>query len=850
MNLRSFSVPVVCCVVLVSGAMAQDEDLGTLAGKAREAMTAGNWEEALGLYHGALARFGENNPLQAFGPQFGAVYFHKGTCEMKLKRWDDAMKSFEICYRDFPNAGPEAEAGNVFQKMALLKWGEAAMGAEKWELAISQFRKFIKERDRTRDVYPQGPFHIGMAVCEYHLGRIPEGNESLEIALGNKHGFPTPDTGIVAGFQALVRAVIASRNEQALLDFIGKNRGELTIEPFAMHPYSRVFLKLAGDAIGADMPRAAMELYQFVPSTDAAMDDIRSRLKSMGGLESVRDGVDILIRKQLEAELAELENESRGRNSVEMVKLAGTALLHEKLGNVRGAFAAYQQLETHYPTSGKREENLANLIRICSIVSTGAETRRHAEVFVKTFPDSPHLPAVRRMLLCSLLNDGQYEAAVEVAAPMLGMLKTGTPEHDLCLHVLGASYFHTFRFDKAKPLLDEHVAMYPKSAFAMQAAFFRASNLTRLGQWKEAAGLLDAFLTDYPDGSENIYLPFALCDRAACHFAENQPDPAIGNLERVIEGFPYCPVIDQAYNLKARIELSLGNVNEAERAWLKALEIAESRSNRTIAGESLHSLVSLLAGQPEQARSKDIVRHADRFWKDHAKDSPYRTKVAIAQIRALESAGRSGDALGRLRESICDAAQDPSAGGLDELIQAYTDAYLRKQTAEQLREHFHDFPGIAPDDRIVRPRLRMAVIRVFETIAADGKDDARKAAATALVRTLYQELKTDFAAKDLSDFILVKIGDHLRLKTSTPREALPFYDEVIGRGDVVSRRFAALMGRADIYGESTALTDLDKAITDFTRVSKESKDKAERDYAAGRIAGLQAARSGREAAGK
>ena len=849
MNLRCFSVPIVCCVALVSGAMAQDDDLGSLAGKARAAMTAENWEEALGLYDGALARFGENNPLQAFGPQFGAIYFHKGTCEMKLKRWDNAMKSFEICYRDFPNAGPAAEGGNVFQKMALLKWGEAAMGAEKWELAISQFRKFIKERDRTRDVFPQGPFHIGMAVCEYHLGRIPEGNESLEIALRNKNGFPTPDSGIVAAFQALVRAVVASRNEQALLDFIGKNRGELAIEPFAMHHYSRVFLKLAGDAVAADMPRAAMELYQFVPSTDAAMDDIRARLKSMGGLASVKDGANLLIGKQLEADLAELENERRGKSSVEMVKLAATAVLHEKLGNVRGAFAAYQQLETHYPSSGNREENLANLIRISSLVSTGAETRRDAEVFAKSFPASPHLPAVRRMMLSALFNDGQYEAAVEVAAPMLGMLKSGTPEHDLCLHVLGASYFHTLRFDKARPLLDQHVETYPKSAFAMPAAYFRASNLTRLGQWKEAAGLLDGFLTTYPDASENIYLPFALCDRAACHFAENQPDPAVANLERVIEGFPYCQVIDQAYSLKARIQLSLGNVNEAERAWLKALEIAETRGNRTIAGESLYSLISLLAGQTGQVRTKDIVGHADRFWKDYAKDSPYRTKVAVAQVRAFESAGRTDDALGRLRESIGEAAKDPAAGGFDDLIRSYTDAYLGKHTAEQLKEHFYNFPGIAPDDRIVRPGLRMAVIRVFETTAADAKDDARKAAATAMIKTLYQELKTDFAVKDLSDFILVRIGDHLRLKTSTPREALPFYDEVIGRGDV-SQRFAALMGRADIFGESTALTDLDKAVTDFTRVSKESKDKAERDYAVGRIAGLQATRREREAAGK
>jgi hypothetical protein len=51
--------------------------------------------------------------------------------------------------------------------------------------------------------------------------------------------------------------------------FINKNRGELVIEPYAMQQYSRVFMKLAGEAVSGDMERAAMALYQFVPSTEA-----------------------------------------------------------------------------------------------------------------------------------------------------------------------------------------------------------------------------------------------------------------------------------------------------------------------------------------------------------------------------------------------------------------------------------------------------------------------------------------------------------------------------------------------------------------------------------------------------
>jgi tetratricopeptide (TPR) repeat protein len=120
-----------------------------------------------------------------------------------------------------------------------------------WELAITQFQKFLKERDKTRDKFSQGAFYINMAICHYKLGRIPEGNENLEIAIKNKERFPTPDAAIVAGFQALVTGAIEKRNEQALLDFIAKNRGELIIEPYAMHQYSRLFMKLAGDAVSA-----------------------------------------------------------------------------------------------------------------------------------------------------------------------------------------------------------------------------------------------------------------------------------------------------------------------------------------------------------------------------------------------------------------------------------------------------------------------------------------------------------------------------------------------------------------------------------------------------------------------
>ncbi len=381
MNPRGILISFAIAMVCFQSATALGDDLAAWVGRTHAAMEAGNWEEALSFSAAAVERFGKTDPMGKYGAQFGAIHYRKGICEMKLKRWEEAMQSFEICYRDFPNDGATAENFNMFQKMALLKWGEAAMGAEQWELAISRFSKFILERDKLRDLFPQGVFFISNAVCHYRLGLIPAGNENLEIAIRNKRHFGTPDGGVIAGFQALAAAAVTQKNEQALLDFIGKNRGELMMEPSLMHRYAHVFLKLAGDAGAADMTRAAFALYAFVPATEVALDDAKARGRS-------------------DQEIAELEAELAGTNPPETIKLAATAYLHEKSGNLRGAIAAYQQLETHFPHSENREANLFNLIRTSSRLEQSNKVRIDAATFLRNFPDSPHAKELE-----SLLND-------------------------------------------------------------------------------------------------------------------------------------------------------------------------------------------------------------------------------------------------------------------------------------------------------------------------------------------------------------------------------------------------------------------------------------------------------------
>jgi hypothetical protein len=131
----------------------------------------------------------------------------------------------------------------------------------------------------------------------------------------------------------------------------------------------------------------------------------------------------------------------------------------------------------------------------------------------------------------------------------------------------------------------------------------------------------------------------------------------------------------------------------------------------------------------------------------------------------------------------------------------------------------------------------VAIIGVFEGVIKKSNDEARKRSGSAMIKVLFQNLKTDFAVKDLTNFILVRVGDYLRNNTSTPREALPYYDEALGRQDQ-AYRFAALLGRADVYGKSAGAADIDKGLEDFARVYADSQEKSEREFSLYRMVEL------------
>ncbi len=815
---------------LIGPAHAQLETPQTLNAKATDLMKADKWAEALQVLTECTNRF-DGTALTLYGPQFGVTWYRKGICELRLQKWDDAAKSFETCYQKYANKQDNAGSSNIFAKRALLQWGNAAMGGEDWETALRMFKKFLQERDKTRDKFEPGSFFINLAICHLKLNKIEEGVKHFETALKNKVEYRTPEAGIVAAFQALVDAVIEERDEKSLLAFVNENRSDIVIEPYDMPAYSTLFLALAGRAYQADMEASAFVLYQLIPSTKVMLQDVESRLARLGDRPGVVDGTRVIRRSELKNSQDMLEKQLASGDPNEVIQLAATGFIHESYGNVRGAYASYKQLELFYSKSKKREDHLYNLVRTASVIGEVMETEKYGMLFLKTFPDSKHVPAVRRLMLTSLFYSGEYVKCIEIASEMLPRLKEGETEHDICLHVLGGSYYYTGSYKEAQPLLDQHVELYPESKFDQAALYFQASNLSRLQFWSKSAKLLDAFLEKFPNPAENIYFPFALYDRANCHYALDEFEAALDKLNRLETEFPNSEVIDMAYNLKGNVLQNENEDAEAEKYYLKALELAERRGNDIVAGEALNYLVAMLGEKPKKKddpnRMKDAIPFADKFWAEYP-DSPYKAQVAVAQIHAMQSVGRGEEALNRLRDVIADLATTPGAVGMEEAIGSYTEAYLENHTPEQLKEHYYNFPKITASNRAARALLRIAIIGVYEDQLKSAETDQEKINAEAGIKVIFQDLKRDFDLKDLSNFILVRVGDFIR-DTNTPREALDYYKEALSRDDK-SYRFPALFGRAAVLAQGSA-AEKKEAIADFQRILKDSQDRADKDRA-------------------
>ena len=96
-NKKRFLCGFLVLLALVSAPEVSGQGIDVAWSNSLTSMRAKKWAEAHAVLSKACRTF-DGRAMQLFGPKFGWFWYHKGYCELKLKKWDDAMESFKKCY--------------------------------------------------------------------------------------------------------------------------------------------------------------------------------------------------------------------------------------------------------------------------------------------------------------------------------------------------------------------------------------------------------------------------------------------------------------------------------------------------------------------------------------------------------------------------------------------------------------------------------------------------------------------------------------------------------------------------------------------------------------------------------
>jgi TolA-binding protein len=191
------------------------------------------------------------------------------------------------------------------------------------------------------------------------------------------------------------------------------------------------------------MTRAALALYQLVPTSDA-----------------------------------------EGADPPASIRLAAIALIHEKSGNIRGAFAAYEQLVLDYSAATNRENHLYQLVRTAAILGEHDSARLYARKFYQEYPKSAQLAELRAMGF-DFINDNKAPAQeIESSSKAATHPVKAFPKSRK--FAVALDLYQGRKYQDAKIAFSEiqtrcRAAVPPDSEGAALAAFYEAECLRKLG---------------------------------------------------------------------------------------------------------------------------------------------------------------------------------------------------------------------------------------------------------------------------------------------------------------------------------------------------------------------------------
>jgi tetratricopeptide (TPR) repeat protein len=784
------------------------------------------YAEAQDAFDGMIAQHGKN-AMQDFGPRFGAVYYHRALAYQGQGKYQEAFTDFETTATQFANKPGVAQI-NPYQTISLLMAGFAQMQSKEpdHEKAMEYFKKFERAMatqppvaDRDNVVYNRAALWVNSAICEAKTGKPRNAAEFFKKLVTDEGGADranrnifekTPQLVLSAALE-IIDAFANSATPGDGVEFIEQNRKHLRSDPGILYHYAPRLLQIASESTKEGHYPLALAIYSITPTTREALEGLEAAARTRQAAPSL-DGKLPAFGQLIKEIKDKLLKDVEEGTPIEAYALDGTARIFQLKNNFEAVYGVYRTLAAQFPKSKLRPEILYSLALAASVTGRLDETQKYGDIFIKEFPSHELRPRVEELMIEGMFWAGRYEDALRIASNITPAPAPGSKVADLVDFVIGGSNYFLGRYTAAAPLLKKHVETYKDSTHREMARFYQADNLARLNRFTEAGTKLDDFLRDYPDSS---MLDLALYSRANVHYNLDQNEPAVSRLNQFLTKRPYSGLRDQAQNLFGNIFESQSKPEEAEASYRKAKETAETLGHDGVAAESIVYLMGLLAD--EEKRAADVAALYDEFFEKYP-ENPNRAKAAVIPLKALEKMNRIPDALKRLEEIIAAFGNNIEAVGLEDAIVSYV-TYAEKggMSLQELRDRLYNFPGLPADADVARPRLRMALIDLYEKKIREEKDDAKRANLQGEIEALFNALRRDFPIEKLSNYVLNRIGDNL-MRNGRGDMAREYFDQVIKSPDV-SFKDKAMFNIAVIYGESEQNAQPDKAIEMLNKVA-------------------------------
>ena len=757
--------------------------------KAVQLMEEAKWADAASILQGVVRDYSED-AFNIYGPAFGLIPYHLGLCYLQLKKFKEAATQFKASYTRFPNKIPAEKADTIppsrnhYHLMSLFQWGVAEQGAEEYEGAIKLYNKFLSERPE-KGTYSPAELLTNLGVCHARLGKIPEATDYLQRVYNAYTKLNTREAYFLhKAYCDLCDQWIEKTKPAEALAFMDKNDGYLRFSPYDSFKYgfNGRFLQLAQESAGGEsnMDALALRFFTLTPRTEDAIAELEDR-------KSFYTNVD--ARAKVQAEIDRLQGTINGGTAIDIAGMRLLAYIYEKNGSFRAAYAVYDDMSRRYPTAksvqkidGKEvkkdihPELVYNATRTAFSFGDLLSAQHHGMIFLKKYPGHELEPEVQSMLMEQLFRRGDYKRCIEIASEILPKLNKGTPQHDLCLFVLGGSNYYEGKYEDADVRLGEHNADYPKSPFVEESSYYHGGNKVKLLEWEKASPLLDAWLGKYPDSGLR---PFAILDRATCHFAMDELDPCLAKLDEIEQRFSESAVYDRSLNLRGDVLQAKKEWAAAEVSYKKGKALAEQNGNVGVAAEALSQLVPVAIAQENYLGA---AGYYDEFIAGHP-ESYLEPLVVATALDALkeESVGRGQEGLDKLEDMIDRLGQQQNAD-LEKAMAKYSEVAVELNGAEPTIDKLKLMArkGFQPD--AVKAWLLVTRIGVIEEEMEKG------AKANAEIAAAFEELQR-FDKKALAPYVIARIGDFLRLGGQSA-ESVPWFEEILTRPGIDAKDYA------------------------------------------------------------